>query len=66
MFIPDLGSGFFLIPNPRVKKAPDPGSGSATLVPTYEGTRVLSSLLYIFVNFKIITNTVFPRCNPDM
>jgi hypothetical protein len=28
MFIPDPGSGFF---HPGVKKAPDPGSGSATL-----------------------------------
>ncbi len=32
--IPDLGSGknLFRIPDPRVKKAPDPGSGSATLL----------------------------------
>jgi hypothetical protein len=30
MFIPDPGSEFF-IPDPGVKKALDPGSGSATL-----------------------------------
>ncbi len=32
--IPDPGSGknLFRIPDPGVKKAPDPGSGSATLV----------------------------------
>jgi hypothetical protein len=28
------GSGFFSIPDPVVKKAPDPGSGSATLIVT--------------------------------
>jgi hypothetical protein len=30
MVIPDPGSGFFSIPDPGVKKAPDPGSGIAT------------------------------------
>jgi hypothetical protein len=30
MFIADPGSGFFSIPDPGVKEAPDPGSGSAT------------------------------------
>jgi hypothetical protein len=29
---PVSGSGFFSIPDPDVKKEPDPGSGSATLV----------------------------------
>jgi len=29
----DPGSEFFSIPDPRVKKAPDPGSGTATLPP---------------------------------
>jgi hypothetical protein len=32
MFIPDPGSGFFSIPDPGVKKAPDSGPGSATLI----------------------------------
>jgi hypothetical protein len=37
VFKPDPGSGFFFlsrirIPDPGVKKAPDPGSGSSTLV----------------------------------
>ncbi len=31
MFIPDPGSGYFSIPDPGVKQAPDPGSESATL-----------------------------------
>jgi hypothetical protein len=31
MCILDPGSGFFLIPDAEVKKARDPGSGSATL-----------------------------------
>ncbi len=31
MFIPDFDLDFLPIPDPRVKKAPDPGSGSATL-----------------------------------
>ncbi len=30
--IPDPGSGFFSIPDPGLKKAPDPGSGSATML----------------------------------
>jgi hypothetical protein len=38
MFIPDLGSGFFPSqirhPDPGIKKALDPGSGSATLPET--------------------------------
>jgi hypothetical protein len=29
---PRSGKNLFLIPDPGVKKAPDPGSGSATLV----------------------------------
>ncbi len=33
--IRDLGSGKNRILDPRVKKAPDPGSGSATLVDAY-------------------------------
>jgi hypothetical protein len=32
MFIPDPDLDFLPIPYPGVKKAPDPGSGSATLV----------------------------------
>jgi hypothetical protein len=32
MFIPDLDLDFFPIPDPGVKNAPDPGSGSATLL----------------------------------
>jgi hypothetical protein len=32
MFIPDPGSGFFSIPDPVVKIAPDPGLGSATML----------------------------------
>jgi hypothetical protein len=41
MFIPDPGSGFdFLpVPDPGARKAPDPGSGSATL---HEINRVTS------------------------
>jgi hypothetical protein len=31
MFIPDPGSGYFSIPDPGVIKAPDLGSGSATM-----------------------------------
>jgi hypothetical protein len=34
MFIADPGSAFFPLPDPGVKKAPDPGSGSAKLPPT--------------------------------
>jgi hypothetical protein len=55
MFIPDPGSGFFLIPDPGVQKAPDPGSGSEHWFLPMKGARVLSFDLYIFVNFKIIT-----------
>jgi hypothetical protein len=36
------GSGFFPIPNPGVKKAPDFGSGSATLVVDPDEHRSLS------------------------
>jgi hypothetical protein len=32
MFIPDPDLDFVFIPDPGVKKAPDPGSGSATLL----------------------------------
>ncbi len=37
LFIPDFLHPF-RIPDPGVKKAPDPGSGSATLVPTHPWT----------------------------
>jgi hypothetical protein len=45
LFIPDPDPGFYpsLIPDPGVKKAPDPGSGSATLVPIFpKKTRTFS------------------------
>ncbi len=32
MFIPDPGRGFYSIPDPGVRKAQDPGSGSVTLI----------------------------------
>jgi hypothetical protein len=38
MLILDPGSGFFSIQGPEVKKAPDPGSGSATLVVNFVHT----------------------------
>ncbi len=37
MFIPDPDLDFLPIPYPGVKKAPDPGSGSATLVNNLKG-----------------------------
>jgi hypothetical protein len=39
---PGSGRNLFRIPDPGVKKAPDPGSGSATLVVTYSvGAKVM-------------------------
>jgi hypothetical protein len=35
MYIPDSNLDFLHIPDPGVKKAPDPGSGSATLELTW-------------------------------
>ncbi len=35
---PGSGKNLFRIPDPGVKKAPDPGSGSATLVWNYAGS----------------------------
>jgi hypothetical protein len=33
---PGCGKNLFRIPDPGVKKAPDPGSGSATLIQSYK------------------------------
>jgi hypothetical protein len=40
---PESGSRFFSIPDPEVKKAPEPGSGSTTLV-------------FLWVRFRIVSN----------
>jgi hypothetical protein len=48
---PGSGKNLFRIPDPRVKKAPDPGSGSATLVlvENYsEGSLMLDYMVYMF------------------
>ncbi len=43
---PGSGKNLFRIPDPGVKKAPDPGSGSATLPPgTYTQITIFSFLL---------------------
>jgi hypothetical protein len=44
MNIPDPDLDFFPIPDPWVKKAPDPGSGSAHWVKEYNVTCLRSSL----------------------
>jgi hypothetical protein len=49
----DPGSGkFFRIPDPGVKKAPDPGSGSATLVKMYR-QKVISKIIRKKNNFLL-------------
>ncbi len=59
LFIPDPGSRFRMltfytsrIPDPWVKKAPDPGSGSATLILTVDG--VDGSGLDLSVNTRTV------------
>jgi hypothetical protein len=43
MFIPDPDLDFLPIPDPGVKKASDPGFGSATLVKSMVGTVFVAS-----------------------
>jgi len=42
-FIPDPGSGFLIIPDPGLQKAPDPGSESATLDDAGTNLRILTA-----------------------
>jgi hypothetical protein len=61
--IRDQGSGknLFRIPDPGVKKAPDPGSGSATLLPRFN----IERRIYLFresqeKNLRPISLTIVP------
>jgi hypothetical protein len=47
MFIPDPDRDFFPIPVPGFKKAPDPGSGSATLRDTFFTLQTINFLFAV-------------------
>jgi hypothetical protein len=47
LFIPDQDHDFLPIPDPGVKKAPDPGSGPATLLQTIIFNRRIGRLSYV-------------------
>jgi hypothetical protein len=43
---PGSGKNLFRIPDPGVKKAPDPGSGSATLIPNIQLLMIYPSAIF--------------------
>jgi hypothetical protein len=58
---PGSESGFLLIPDPGVKKAPDPGSGSATLL-----VRVQCSPLREFRDAGVEAKVWWYKVGPDV
>jgi hypothetical protein len=63
LFIPDLDLDFLLIPDPVVRRALEPGSGSATLLRSYQIVKVLpvptahSSTMMKPCSYNLITCT---------